>query len=135
MINGFKKYMKCIQRGTTTLARAATPVMLDHTLDWWRREMINHLHKIRNICITGINEIPGLSLHKFEGTYVPLIKFDYDKNSKDMFEHLLREANIALSPGSNYGPKGEGFLRICIATSETIINETINRIESAIKSL
>jgi len=131
----FRKYGKCIQRGSTTLARAAAPVMLDKRLDWWRRDMITHLHRIREICYERLNEIPGVALPKFEGTYVPLIRFDHDMSSREMFEYLLREAKVALAPGSNYGSKGEGYQRICIATSETIINETMSRIEVALKSL
>jgi aspartate/methionine/tyrosine aminotransferase len=135
MLAGFKKYGKCIQRGSSTLARAAAPVMLDETLDWWRREMMIHLHMIREICLRRLNDIPGVHLPRFEGTYVPLIKFDYDMTSREMYEYLLTEAKVALAPGSNYGPKGEGFQRICLATSESIIQETIDRIEDALKPL
>jgi aspartate/methionine/tyrosine aminotransferase len=135
MLSGFKKYMKCIQRGSTTLARAAAPVMLDNTLDWWRSSMMNHLHKIREICLKRLNKMPGIKLLRFEGTYVPLIKFDYNMTSIEMFEYLLNEAKVALAPGSNYGTKGEGFQRICIATSEKIIEDTLDRIENAILKL
>lgn len=131
----FKKYAKCIQRGSTTLARAAAPVMLDKTLDWYRKDMVKHLHKIRDICKKRLNEIPGVLFDEFEGTYVPFIKFNYDMTSSEMFEYLLNEAKVALAPGSNYGVKGEGFQRICIATSEVLIQETIERIERALKSL
>ena len=131
----FKKYGKCIQRGSSTLARAAAPTMLDSTLDWWRREMMIHLHRIRDICLRRLNDIHGVHLPRFEGTYVPLIKFDYGMTSREMFEYLLREAKVALAPGSNYGAKGEGHQRICLATSESIIQETIDRIETALKPL
>lgn len=135
MLASFKKYGKCIQRGSSTIARAAAPVMLDNTLDWWRREMMTHLHNVRDICLKRLNDVPGVSLHRFEGTYVPLIRFDYDMTSQKMFEYLLSKAKVALAPGSNYGVKGEGYQRICIATSEVIIHETINRIEDALTAL
>ena len=135
ILTGFKRYMKCIQRGSTTLARAAAPVMLDNTLDWWRSGMMNHLHKIREICLKRFNKMSGVNLLRFEGTYVPLIKFDYNMTSIEMFEYLLNEAKVALAPGSNYGAKGEGFQRICIATSEKIIEDTLDRIENAILKL
>jgi aspartate/methionine/tyrosine aminotransferase len=135
ILTGFRRYAKCIQRGSTTLARAAAPVMLDNTLDWWRREIMVHLHKIREICLERFNEIPGVYFPEFEGTYVPLIKFDYNMTSKELFEYLLKEAKVALAPGSNYGPKGEGHQRICIATSEAIINETIDRVEVALRKI
>jgi bifunctional pyridoxal-dependent enzyme with beta-cystathionase and maltose regulon repressor activities len=53
----------------------------------------------------------------------------------ELNEYLIKEAKVALSPGTNYGSKGEGHQRICIATSETIINETIDRIEDALNKI
>ena len=82
-----------------------------------------------------MNNIPGVTLSKFDGTYVPLIRLDYDMTSREMFQYLLDKAKVALAPGSNYGSKSEGYQRICIATSDTIIKETIIRIRDALKLL
>lgn len=134
MLMNFRKHAKCIQRGSSTLSRAAAPVMLDETLDWWRREVMVHLHKIREICYKRFNEIEGV-FFEFEGTYVPFPRFSFGMSSKDLHEYLLRDAKVALTPGSNYGSKGEGHLRICIATSGEIINETIDRIQASLNRL
>lgn len=72
---------------------------------------------------------------EFEGTYVPFPRFSFGMSSKDLHEYLLRDAKVALTPGSNYGSKGEGHLRICIATSGEIINETIDRIQASLNRL
>ena len=45
------------------------------------------------------------------------------------------EAKVALNPGSNFGPGGEGHMRICFATSEEIMNETMDRMERALSKL
>jgi aspartate/methionine/tyrosine aminotransferase len=131
----YKKHAKCIQRGSSTISRAAAPVMLDKTLDWWRREVMIHLHKIREICLRRFNEIPGIEFPEFEGTYVPFLRFNYKMSSEELHEFLIKEAKVALAPGTNYGSKGEGYQRICIATSEAILNETIDRIQKALTSL
>jgi aspartate/methionine/tyrosine aminotransferase len=135
ILQGFKAHAISIQRGSSTLSKAAAPVMLDNTLDWWRTEMMKHLHKIRDICLKRLNSIPGVLFPKIESTYVPLPKFEYEKNSMELNEYLINEAKVALSPGTNYGSKGEGHQRICIATSETIINKTIDRIEAALNKI
>jgi aspartate/methionine/tyrosine aminotransferase len=131
----YLKLAKCIQRGTSTLSRAAAPVMLDKTLDWWRQEIMNHLHKIREICLKRFNEINGVEFPKIEATYVPLPKFDFKMTSQELNEYLIKEAKVALAPGTNFGSKGEGYLRICIATSEDIMNESIDRIQRALAAL
>jgi aspartate/methionine/tyrosine aminotransferase len=135
MLADFKREAHSLQRGSNTLARAAAPVMLDKTLDWYRKDMITHLTKIRNICYERINAIPGASFPKVEGTYVPFPKFDYGMSSQSLHEYLVKEAKVALNPGSNFGPGGEGHMRICFATSEAIINETMDRMEAALSKL
>jgi aminotransferase len=131
----FRRHAKCIQRGSDNLARAAAPVMLDDTLDWWRREVMLHLYKIREICLKRFNAIPGVHFPTFEGTYVPMLRFDHRMTSQEMSDYLLNDAKVALIPGTSYGSRGEGYQRICIATSEGIINEVIDRVEASLGKL
>ena len=135
MLVDFKREARSLQRGSNTLARAAASVMLDETLDWYRKDLITHLTKIRNICYKRMNEIPGVSFPEVEGTYVPFPKFEFDMSSKELHEYFVKEAKIALNAGSNFGPGGEGHMRICFATSKAIINETIDRMERALSKL
>ena len=135
MLSDFKKEASSLQRGSNTLARAAAPVMLDETLDWYRRDLMTHLTKVRDICHKRLNEIPGTSFPDVEGTYVPFPKFDYGMTSEELHQYLIKESKVALNPGSSFGPGGEGHMRICFATSEGIINETMDRMERALSKL
>ncbi len=135
MLADYKRTAASVQRGSNTLARAIAPVMLDERLDWWRRDLMVHLTKIRDICVKRMNEIPGVSFPKIEGTYVPFPKFDFGMNSEELHEYLVKEAKVAFNPGSRFGPLGEGHMRVCIATSEAIMNETIDRLETALSKL
>lgn len=135
MLNAFRKTASGLQRGSNTLARAITPVMLDETLDGYRRDLITHLTKIRDICYERLNEIPGVTFPHVEGTYVPFPKFDLDMTSEKLHEYLVNETKVALNQGSRFGPGGEGHMRICFATSEAIINEAIDRLEKTLPKL
>lgn len=135
MLAEFKWVARTVQRGTTTLARAAAPVMLDGTLDWWRRDLMKHLHKIRDLCLRRLNEVPGVSFPRIEGTYVPFPRFDVGMSSEKLHEYLLKEARVGLSPGNGFGSRGEGHMRVCIATSEAIMNEAVDRMERALTKL
>ncbi|MBM3292139.1 pyridoxal phosphate-dependent aminotransferase [Candidatus Bathyarchaeota archaeon] len=135
IVSNYRKNAATIQRGADTLSRAASPVMLDTTLDWWRRDLMFHLTKIRNICYKRMNEIPGVSFPNLEGTYVPFPRFDFGLKSEELHQFLLKEAKVGLYPGNVFGPLGEGHMRVCIATSETIINEALNRLEKALPKL
>ncbi len=49
--------------------------------------------------------------------------------------HLLEQARVAPSSGPQFGPGGEGFARFNVATSEQILDETIDRVAAAIDRL
>jgi aspartate/methionine/tyrosine aminotransferase len=134
-MDAYRKLAASIQRGTTSLSRAAANVILSKKLDWWRRDMIKHLTKIKVLMLKRMNEIPGVDFRDFEGTYVPFCKFNFKMNSRELSDYLLKEAKVAVSAGSSFGPRGEGFQRINFATSENIMNEAIDRIDRALWKL
>ena len=124
-----------VMRGTSTLARAAAPVMLDESLDWWVADMMEHLHKIRALCEKRFEEAPGIMCPKLEGTYLMFPRFDYGMTSEELEKYLFEEARVRFAAGSDFGPQGEGHLRMCIATSEAIINEALDRTQKALEKL
>jgi aspartate/methionine/tyrosine aminotransferase len=130
-----RKQATGIQRGSSTLAKAIAPVMLDSTLDWWRRDMMKHITKIRKLCATRMNKMSGVTFPTLEGTYVPFPRFDLNLNSRDLADKLQKEYKVGLSAGTGFGAKGEGHLRMCIATSEAIMKEALDRIEVATEKL
>lgn len=132
---GIRKQASGIQRGSSTLAKAAAPVMLDKTLDSYRRDMMTHLHKIRTLCDKRMNAMRGVTFTELEGTYVPFPRFDVGLKAKELSEYLLKEGKVGLSAGTGFGALGEGHQRMCIATSETIMTEALNRIEGALAKL
>lgn len=135
MLADYKRTAASVQRGSNTLARAIAPVMLDERMDWWRQDLMVHLTKIRDICVKRLNDIPGVSFPEIEGTYVPFPKFDLGMTSEELHKFFVEEAKVAFNMGSNFGPLGEGHMRVCIATSEAIMNEAIDRLETSISKL
>lgn len=49
--------------------------------------------------------------------------------SWDLFDKLLREAHVAGTPGSGFGPSGEGFFRFSAFASRENVIEAMNRIK------
>ena len=135
MMAEMRKASTGIQRGSNTLAKAIAPVMLGPKTNYWRRDMMKHLTKIRNLCAKRMNAMNGVTFPDLEGTYVPFPRFDFGIPSKELAERLIKEYKVGLSAGIGFGPLGENHLRICIATSEAIMLEGLNRIESASKKL
>jgi len=53
----------------------------------------------------------------------------------EYFNYIIEFPPVALNSGSNFGPGGEGHMRICFATSEGIMNETMDRMEKVLARL
>ncbi|MBN2047627.1 MAG: aminotransferase class I/II-fold pyridoxal phosphate-dependent enzyme [Anaerolineaceae bacterium] len=56
-------------------------------------------------------------------------------SSMEFAEQFLLEEKVAVVPGSAFGEGGEGFLRVCYATSMEGIVEAMNRLERFIQKL
>ncbi len=68
----------------------------------------------------------------FGGTNAPYlwIQCPKDKTSWEMFDYMLQEHEIVVTPGSGFGSCGEGFFRISSFALKENVKEAINRITS-----
>ncbi|MDH5790691.1 MAG: aminotransferase class I/II-fold pyridoxal phosphate-dependent enzyme [Candidatus Bathyarchaeota archaeon] len=135
MMESLRNLARGVMRGASTLAMAAAPVMLGEGLDYWKRDMIRHLEKIRELCYKRFAEMGGITVPELQGTYLMFPKFDYGKTSDELDRFFFEEARVRLNPGSHFGTLGEGHMRVLMATSEAIMNEALDRIERALAKL
>ena len=52
--------------------------------------------------------------------------------SAEFCQWLLRKARVAVTPGSAFGPGGEGYIRLSFATSSEVISDALKRIRAAV---
>jgi len=78
--------------------------------------------------------------HVFEyqkprGSYLmfPKIILKQGEDSKIFCEKLLREAKVSTTPGNDFGPTGQGHLRLSFCVSEDMINKAFDRMETYFK--
>lgn len=97
------------------------------------RENINYYLENAKIIKKGLE---GIGLEVYGGVNSPYVwlKVPHKMTSWEFFDKLLEEANVVGTPGSGFGPHGEGYFRLtAFGTKENTI-EAINRIK-AIKYL
>ena len=135
MMQSLRRLARGVMRGTNNLALAAAPVMLDGSLDYWKRDMIRHLEKIRALCYKRFEEMGNITVPELQGTYLMFPKFDYGKTSDELDKLFFEEARVRLNPGTHFGSLGEGHMRVFNATSEAIMNEALDRMEKALSKL
>ncbi|NMB08937.1 MAG: pyridoxal phosphate-dependent aminotransferase [Tissierellia bacterium] len=103
----------------------------------WLKEVMEYIESNIDFAIDYINKnIPEIKVHKPEGTYLLWLDFrSLNKSSDEISEALIKNGKVYLNDGRPYGPGGEGYFRLNIACPRAILEDGLNRIEKAVKSL
>ncbi len=98
-------------------------------------DMVAQFRKRRDLACDLLSEIKGLECQKPEGAFYLFPKFDAKMSSEELAKKMLTEAHVAVTPGSAFGPHGEGFFRISYATGEDQIREGFDRMKKFMSAL
>lgn len=117
--------------GANTVGQVAAIAALTQCQDWLQ-QFVTHLTHMRDVCVTGLNEIEGISCKAPEGCYVAFADItNTGKNSKEIADLFLENHKVAVVPGLKqwFGDGAEGFIRLSFATSEPILAEALQRLK------
>jgi cystathionine beta-lyase len=54
---------------------------------------------------------------------------------KELKDFFVKSAGVGMNEGSSFGPGGEGFMRMNVATSRSILAKAMEQIEKAISTI
>jgi aspartate/methionine/tyrosine aminotransferase len=99
-------------------------------------ENVAEYQRRRDHIVAGLNAIPGVSCQTPQGAFYvfPNIK-SFGLTSKEVAARLIDEAGVAVLAGTDFGSGGEGYLRICYATSMDVIRESLEKMAAWFKAL
>jgi LL-diaminopimelate aminotransferase len=80
----------------------------------------------RDLVVGALREI-GVDVTAPKGTIYVWAPVPAGHTSTSFVELVLEEAGVVVSPGSMYGPSGEGFFRIALTTPDDRIEEAVAR--------
>jgi LL-diaminopimelate aminotransferase len=80
----------------------------------------------RDLVVSALAEI-GVEVASPKGTIYVWAPVPEGHTSTSFCEHVLEEAAVVISPGSMYGPSGEGFFRISLTAPDERISEAVER--------
>jgi LL-diaminopimelate aminotransferase len=83
----------------------------------------------RDLVVGALREI-GVEVEPPRGTIYVWAPVPEGHTSATFAELVLEEAAVVVSPGSMYGPSGEGFFRISLTTPDERIAEAVERMRS-----
>jgi LL-diaminopimelate aminotransferase len=90
---------------------------------------MNSLYQRRRDLVCDALAVAGVDVTPPKGTiYVWAPVPDGFESSAAYCEHVLEEAAVVISPGSAYGPSGEGFFRISLTTPDDRLVEAVERL-------
>jgi LL-diaminopimelate aminotransferase len=90
---------------------------------------MNELYRIRRDLVCEALQKMGVHVKAPKGTiYVWAPVPDGFESSAAYCEHVLERAAVVISPGSAYGPSGEGWFRISLTTPDDRLQEAVSRL-------
>jgi aspartate/methionine/tyrosine aminotransferase len=99
-------------------------------------KMVAEFRKRREVIVDGLNEIKGITCMKPHGAFYAFPNITGTAmNSRELGDHLLQNAGVAVLPGISFGEYGEGYLRLSFANSIENIKKALDRIEKSLKKL
>lgn len=120
----------------SAVGQRAAHAVLTGDMTPWLAESTTNLERKRDYLVDRLNQIPGIRCNVPQGVYFtfPDVR-GLGLGSVALAEHVLREGRLAVAPGSQFGPSGEGHLRISFCPSFENIEEGMNRFERALATL
>ena len=94
--------------------------------------MIKEFRTRRDLIVDGLNRVKGFRCHKPAGAFYVFPNITgTGMTSKQMENHLMENAGVAVLAGTSFGSNGEGFIRLSYANSQANIRKALERIAAA----
>jgi LL-diaminopimelate aminotransferase len=95
------------------------------------RDLCALYERRRDLVLGALAEI-GIELEPPKGTIYIWAPVPEGRTSASFAEEVLERAGVVVSPGSAYGPNGEGFFRISLTVPDERLTEAIERMRASL---
>jgi len=136
IIGAMKKIQSQSTSNPASISQAAATAALDGPQDCVQ-EMVTAFKERHDYLVEALNALPGVECLHGDGTFYVFPSFqaaiDADSgvsNDVEFAEKLLKEAGVALVPGSAFG--APGHMRLSFATSLDTLKQAIERLQTAL---
>ncbi len=102
----------------------------------WLDDLLKYLAANRDYLAAYTAEhFPNMAMTKLEGTYLAWLDCRELNIPGVPAEFFLKEARVGLTDGAMFGPGGEGFVRLCIASPRAMLTEGLERMRDSLARL
>ena len=104
--------------------------------DGWLKELRGYLTDNRDFLVEYVTEyMPQVRLTVPDATYLGWLDFTQTGMIGSPYEFFLKNAKVAFSDGKLFGANGEGHIRLNFGTSRKLLEQGLDRISKALKSI
>lgn len=82
----------------------------------------------RDLVVKSLQDIPGWECNVPKGAFYVFARFRHKVDSMQMAERLLYDGGVAVTPGIEFGPLGEGHVRMSYANSRENLKRGLEKI-------
>jgi LL-diaminopimelate aminotransferase len=129
-VQAYWKLKTNIDSGMFEAVQMAAIAALDQAADF-PRDMSMKYERRRDMVVSALREI-GVDVAPPRGTIYIWAPVPDGYDSASYCEHVLEEAAVVVSPGSSYGPSGEGFFRISLTLPDERLAEAVERLRTTL---
>ena len=97
------------------------------------RRMSAVYQRRRDLVVSALREI-GVNVGTPRATIYVWAPVPEGHTSASYCELVLEESGVVISPGSSYGPNGEGFFRISLTVADARLTEAVERMRNSLSS-
>lgn len=130
----FIRAMAVMQESLTSSVNAASQYAACAALAGDGREVLqmkDEYEKRAELLTRSLNRIKGFKFTKPEGAFYAFVNIkETGLTSAEVAQRLIEQGRVITTPGSAFGPSGEGYIRISFAANSDILAEATRRIEA-----
>ncbi len=98
-------------------------------------ELRNRCQIGRDIVFDRLERWPRVKAMRPNGAFYAFFAVDGVSDSLKFCKHLIDRCNVGLAPGSAFGPGGEGYLRLCYASTPSKLTQAMDALELEINRI
>ena len=93
------------------------------------KDMIDRYRAARDLAIDRLQAMRRVRVHRPKAAFYAFFKVDSMTDSLETCKEILRRTRVGLAPGIAFGPEGEGYIRLCFASTPERLTEAMDRLQ------
>ncbi len=95
------------------------------------KEIVESYSRARDVVVQRLGAMPRVRLARPEAAFYAFFRVEGVTDSLALAKDVLERTGVGMAPGIAFGPEGEGWLRLCFATSPERLSGALDRLAPA----